>query len=311
MKYFLPIVVSLLISSSFLYAQSLDDLTLIAHYPLHNDANDSLGAYEPVKLVNTPFRDGGIYCIGNYTGTEPDSSDVITPFISGLTMHKFAVSVRFKVTENYQGTRPILVGGPLWRWVVISLDADGVIGLGLNDNFFGNRYKNVVVAKDVWHTTTMIYDSVKAEGRLYLDGALADSALMQLDHNNDKAFTVTHGGLAKTFKGYLADLKIYAASGAAGVGSESALPRAFVLQQNFPNPFNPTTTINFSIREPGEYELAIYNTNGQKIKTLLKENLTVQAYSITFGAADLPSGVYIYKLRGRGESQARRFVVLK
>ena len=311
MKIFLSIVVFLLLSTSFLSAQSLDGFTLIAHYPLQENANDALGAYDPMTLTNTPFQDGGIYCNGNYIGTEPDSSDASTPFIEGLTMHKFAISARFKVTSDYETTRPILVGGPSWRWMTISLDANRVIGLGLNGIYFGNNSENIVVAKDVWHTVIMTYDSVKSKALLYLDDVLADSLSMPLDHNNDKQLGITHGGVGKTFKGYLADVKLYSASGASQVENESVLPAAFVLQQNYPNPFNPTTTINFSIREPGEYELAVYNTGGQKIKTLLRKSLTAQTYSITFGAADLPSGVYIYQLQGHGESRARRFVVLK
>ncbi len=311
MKYLLPMIMLLLLSAGLLHAQSLDGFTLIAHYPLQENADDALGAYDPMTLVNTPFQDGGIYCNGNYTGSEPDSSDAGTPFLAGLSMKKFAISARFKVTEDYEKYRPILIGGPSWRWMAISLDVNLAIGLAFNDIYAYSNDGNPVISKDTWHTVTVIYDSVKAEGLLYLDGVLADSVSTPLDHANDKALTITHGGDGVTFKGFLADLKIYNGSDASLVEDEKALPTAFVLQQNFPNPFNPTTTINFSIRESGEYDLAVYNTSGQRIKTLLRENLTSQSYSITFGAADLPSGVYIYRLQGRGESQARRFVVLK
>lgn len=90
-----------------------------------------------------------------------------------------------------------------------------------------------------------------------------------------------------------------------------AAPRAFRLQQNYPNPFNPTTTIEFTIQKPGDYDLALFSTNGRKVRTLLSKSLAIRTYSITFTAGNLPSGVYICKLQGAGESQMRRLVLLK
>lgn len=70
---------------------------------------------------------------------------------------------------------------------------------------------------------------------------------------------------------------------------------------NHPNPFNPTTTISFSIPEKSNVDLIIHNIKGQKIKTLINENLTKGSHSITWNGKDehgisVSSGLYFYKI---------------
>jgi len=311
-KSLLQICALLLATVTLAPSQTLDGLKLIAHYPLKDSANDTLGNFGPMSLINTPFQEGGIYCNGNYNGADSDSCDASTPFFDTLSMQKFAVSARFKVTTDYPQLKPILVGGPSWRWMVISLDPNRIIRLGLNGLMYGPDAKNIVCSKNVWHTVTATYDSVRTQALLYLDGVLADSISMPLDHGNDKIFSITHGGVGATFEGILADIKIYSEDKGAAVRNDAlAAPRAFHLQQNYPNPFNPTATIEFAIQKPGDYELALYSTNGRKVRTLLSENFAVRTYSFIFTASNLPSGVYICKLQGEGESQVRRLVLLK
>ena len=64
------------------YAQNLDHLKLIAHYPLSSDANDVTGNQAPMTLINTPFQDGGIYCNGNYINVDSDCNGYPVPDIA-------------------------------------------------------------------------------------------------------------------------------------------------------------------------------------------------------------------------------------
>ena len=68
------------------------------------------------------------------------------------------------------------------------------------------------------------------------------------------------------------------------------------LFQNFPNPFNPETTIKFQVFYEGNVKINIYNILGQRIKTIYDEYKMPGIYSVYFNAGDLPSGVYIYSL---------------
>ncbi|MDP8269097.1 MAG: FlgD immunoglobulin-like domain containing protein, partial [Candidatus Tenebribacter davisii] len=70
---------------------------------------------------------------------------------------------------------------------------------------------------------------------------------------------------------------------------------------NFPNPFNPTTTISLTIQEESNIELSLYNIKGQKIRSLLNNQITAGEHSIVWNGEDdsgkkVGSGVYLYKL---------------
>lgn len=85
------------------------------------------------------------------------------------------------------------------------------------------------------------------------------------------------------------------------VATDESLPREFGLLQNFPNPFNPSTTIEFSLARSSTARLEIYNLRGQKITSLLHQYLPAGGYSVVWDSRDVngalaPSGVFIYRL---------------
>jgi len=88
-------------------------------------------------------------------------------------------------------------------------------------------------------------------------------------------------------------------------------PVQFYLYQNYPNPFNPTTNISFSIPQSTKVELSIYNTLGQKITTLVNEQKDTGNHNVTFNAANLPSGVYLYRLSAGEFNQVKKLILLK
>jgi len=90
-----------------------------------------------------------------------------------------------------------------------------------------------------------------------------------------------------------------------------SLPTRFELQQNYPNPFNPSTTISFTLPATMNVRLTVYDLLGQKIATLVNGRLSGGKHQVTFDAADLPTGVYLYQLSGNGITQTRRMVLLK
>ncbi len=90
-----------------------------------------------------------------------------------------------------------------------------------------------------------------------------------------------------------------------------SVPSEYALSQNYPNPFNPTTEINFSIPASGNTSLAIYNVLGQKVATLVNEQLSAGSYKYQFDASNLTSGIYFYKLQSNDYSQVRKMMLLK
>lgn len=87
--------------------------------------------------------------------------------------------------------------------------------------------------------------------------------------------------------------------------------KEYSLFQNYPNPFNPTTQIVYQIKESGHVRLAIYNTLGQKVATLVNEVRSKGKYSVNFNAEKLPSGVYIYQLQVNDFVQNHKMALVK
>ncbi|MCU7493210.1 MAG: T9SS type A sorting domain-containing protein [Ignavibacteria bacterium] len=96
-----------------------------------------------------------------------------------------------------------------------------------------------------------------------------------------------------------------------GVNSRTGVPTEFALRQNFPNPFNPSTTINFDIPAAGQYVMKVYNMLGQEVSTLINGELNAGYHSVTFDASRLTSGVYIYRLTGNNVVMTKKMMLNK
>jgi hypothetical protein len=88
------------------------------------------------------------------------------------------------------------------------------------------------------------------------------------------------------------------------------------LKTNYPNPFNPTTTINYSLKENAKVELIIYNIKGQKVKTLVNEILPAGEHSIIWDGRDsndkrVGSGIYFYKMKTNNFEKTKKMIMLK
>lgn len=88
-------------------------------------------------------------------------------------------------------------------------------------------------------------------------------------------------------------------------------PEHFQLRQNFPNPFNPSTTIEFLLPTPGYVTLDIFNILGESVQGLLAKHLPAGSHQYNWVAGDLPSGVYIYKLTLGKQALVRKALLLK
>jgi len=88
-------------------------------------------------------------------------------------------------------------------------------------------------------------------------------------------------------------------------------PESYVLYQAFPNPFNPTTKIKYSLKDDGKVSLKIFNSLGEEVRTLVNEIRPAGNYEVEFNASNLPSGVYIYSIQAGEFVSSKKMILLK
>jgi len=92
---------------------------------------------------------------------------------------------------------------------------------------------------------------------------------------------------------------------------DERLPIRYAVSNNFPNPFNPSTTISFVLPEDGNVTLKVYDLLGRAVAELVNGTMKAGSHETMFDASKLPSGVYFYKLDFGGKSISKKFVLTK
>ncbi|HHE47134.1 MAG TPA: T9SS type A sorting domain-containing protein, partial [Bacteroidetes bacterium] len=92
---------------------------------------------------------------------------------------------------------------------------------------------------------------------------------------------------------------------------DEMLPFEYSLDQNRPNPFNPSTVISYSLREPGLTQLTIFDLLGREVNSLVNTRQAPGRYDVTFDSGGLPAGIYFYRLNSGSFSAVRKMVVVK
>ncbi|MCF7794654.1 MAG: T9SS type A sorting domain-containing protein [Candidatus Cloacimonetes bacterium] len=101
-----------------------------------------------------------------------------------------------------------------------------------------------------------------------------------------------------------------------GSDDETTIPLVTELKGNYPNPFNPSTTISFSINKESDVQLEVFNVRGQKVKTLVSAQLDAGAHDIIWNGRDdqnktVSSGVYFYKMKADKFVQTQKMILMK
>jgi len=90
-----------------------------------------------------------------------------------------------------------------------------------------------------------------------------------------------------------------------------SIPAVYSLSQNFPNPFNPVTKINFSIPKQGYVNMKVYDVLGKEVMTLVNEIRPAGNYDVDFNGSNLASGVYFYRMETENFIDIKRMVLIK
>ena len=112
------------------------------------------------------------------------------------------------------------------------------------------------------------------------------------------------GGLAGTILKYSAPTSVNP--------DNNIIPKNYNIAQNFPNPFNPSTIINYQVPQNTFVSLKVYNSLGQEVATMVNGLVSAGTHEVQFNASNLSSGVYYYVIRaGENFVQSKKMMLLK
>jgi hypothetical protein len=115
---------------------------------------------------------------------------------------------------------------------------------------------------------------------------------------------------------YWDDISLEKIGSLTAVNGQDGLPHVFELGDNYPNPFNPTTTIQFGIPQAGTASIVIYNVLGQKVRTLTSDYRAAGRYTITWDGKDdaghaVGTGMYLYRLQSQQNALVKKMMLVK
>ncbi len=210
--------------------------------------------------------------------------------------NKATVQLFFDETPPSEGTISINSGAMTTSSPIVSLNGLGASDAGgsgvfqmrfSNDTFAWSSWADYAVSKSGWDLTADGGGTAGGEKRVYAQ--YRDAAGNASVAANDKIVYVT------------TSVELW------GTG----VPDQFALHQNFPNPFNPTTVIRLDIPVITEVSLIVVNMLGQEVAVLASGQMQPGSYGLQFDAGDLPSGIYLYRLRAGDFVETRRLVLLR
>jgi len=140
-----------------------------------------------------------------------------------------------------------------------------------------------------------------------------DSALVKVTATNVTPGVYTLNVKALGFNGtpvHLRTMTLVAGSTVTGIGGNE-LSYSYKLEQNFPNPFNPITKINYTIAKTSNVKITVFNTLGKEVVTYTVDNQAPGNHHVVFNARDLSSGVYYYKIQTGEFTDTKKMMLLK
>ena len=96
-----------------------------------------------------------------------------------------------------------------------------------------------------------------------------------------------------------------------GISDDAPIASSYELGQNYPNPFNPTTHIRFNIPETGNTKLTVFNIMGEAVANLVDGVVPAGGHTVSWNAANMPTGVYFYRMESGNFSQTRKLLLVK
>lgn len=125
-------------------------------------------------------------------------------------------------------------------------------------------------------------------------------------------FDIEIDKLGNVWLATLNGLVVFNSNNIIGINNESSnIPKSFRLYQNFPNPFNSNTIIEYEISKKSNVKISIFNITGKTIDILVDKMQNTGKYKINYSANNLSSGVYFYRLQTQNDFEVKKFVLVK
>jgi photosystem II stability/assembly factor-like uncharacterized protein len=283
------------------------------------------------------------YGVGSYTFAKTTNAGVNWYFqnsnIYGLSNIYFTDANTGYVCGTDGRIMKTISGGFSWNTLVSNTN------LSLSSVFFPNASTGYIAGSgfifpNFWRIILKTTDS----GNSWVNQMFSGNSLYTIYFNNvNTGYTAGEGGvILKTTNGginwisqtsstssYLTEIFFYDLStgycvggygtilkttngGLTGLESLSnEVPKEYKLHQNYPNPFNPATKIKFQLKDAGAVNLTIYDMLGRELELLVNEELKPGTYEVNWKAANLPSGVYFYRLQTEKYNETLKMILIK
>ena len=190
---------------------SLNNLPLIAYYPMQGNLRDSLGLNKDLSTFNIEVRDTGIWSVGTEAFTD-STSQIFTPNMSGLNLNNFhfSLEVWLDSINNAEASlnRAIAFGGSSFRWARIRYHpTNKTFNLGYNNsarspNHFDFEYRK-------WYRLGVSYNRKEREIALWIDGVKVDSQSVNLQHISDRNIVLNCSCGPALMRGLWRNLRVY------------------------------------------------------------------------------------------------------
>jgi hypothetical protein len=308
---------------------------LTAFYPFNGNADDMSGFNNNGTVSGallTSDRWGNTAGAYSFDGINDNIAVTSSPglnFQNGVTINFWIKVGEFYDRESY----PLSHGNWENRWKV-SITNKHIRWTVKTDAGTKDLDSETELVKNILYNVTVLYDGNDYE--IYIKGELdaftSFSGLIETTLIDLLIGQVLPANMLYNFKGVLDDIRIY--NYALSYSSIQSLydfitdvkneqeikpPKSFGLMQNFPNPFNPETTIEYSVPESslqggargGFISLKVFNIIGQEVATLVNEVKTPGNYKVTFDGSKLVSGIYLYRIDSADYSNTKKMVLLK
>jgi hypothetical protein len=306
--------------------------SLRAYYPFSGNAKDASGNNNNGSVYNAELvtdRFGNPNSAYYFNGTNAYIDIPASPslnFQNAITINFWMKVVSFNDKEQYvlsQGSynnrlKISILPNQLLRWTIKTTNPNnsGIIDLDSETKLVADSMYNVTV------------DYNGSDYEIYINGYLDSFSswsgkILQTNYDLTLGQELTSNN-SYNFNGTLDEVRIYNYtlspqqilnlydSVATGVDFHNSLiPLENSLAQNFPNPFNPITTINFSLNKGSMISLYIYNVLGQKITTLAKGYFSAGIHTVKWNADKFSSGVYFYELKTDLQSFIKKMIIIK
>ncbi len=230
----------------------------------------------------------------NYIQFSSDSSSVIAGYSfddNELSLDKSVTEVNAEGIQIVKSTAPIFARAPELNITILS----NLYELEWN----GGDYKQAetyVLQKSVEgsdYFNVFTFQSYKTPDKVY-------TYLDKIDENSDVVYyrvkQINTDGTA-----------VYSSQVKVGQG----IMEPFTVDQNFPNPFNPKTSISIELLEDSEVEITVYNLEGKEVQKIEKGYLSKGKHTFAFDGSELPSGVYLYKVATPTYTQTKKMILAK